>query len=589
LDGAVRPEIPVRKKETIRPRIPPGTWLIPAIIFLFINPARAQLSPGELSRPHAHLEGITACANCHQLGRREVGARCLDCHVEIKAMRDGGPGLHSGEDYGECVDCHNEHHGRDFELVYWPDGRLNFKHDVLGYELTGAHRELECRRCHNVRNVVDPKRLRRWNKEFDRTYLGLDRACASCHHDPHAGALTGGPRQRTCAGCHDTGHWKPATGFDHDRSTFPLTGRHEQVDCVKCHRTRGEPVTVGDAKVAVAVFTPQEHASCTACHRDPHAGTLGPNCSQCHTTEGWLRINGEAFDHGRTRYPLEGRHAGVACAGCHDQGRKKPEFAACRDCHRDAHDGARLSRPNLTVCEDCHSVDGFRPARYTLARHGSSAFPLTGAHRATPCFACHEPLASDAPSKSVYAKAPDLAPGHAACTDCHRDPHLGQTARVRDPAGETGCAACHGEDTWRRPRFDHAVTRFELDGAHARVDCRNCHKPLRRDGEFELTFKNTALDCAGCHNDPHRGQFTERHSLPTGQVDCAHCHVTTDWFAEKFDHEKDSRFPLRGAHEKVACGTCHIPGPEDGGRMVRFKPLPVDCRSCHGNDPKGKS
>ena len=48
------------------------------------------------------------------------------------------------------------------------------------------------------------------------------------------------------------------------------------------------------------------------------------------------------------------------------------------------------------------------------------------------------------------------------------------------------------------------------------------------------------------------------------------------------------RFPLRGGHEKVACATCHIPRAEDEGKMVRFKPLPTDCRSCHGNDGKGQ-
>ena len=212
-----------------RPLTSGSLLLITALIITIAAPARAQLSPGDLSSAHEELEGLKKCSNCHQLGKREVGPRCLDCHVEIKAMREGGRGLHAGDDLGQCVDCHVEHHGRDYELVFWPDGRENFKHDVLGYEMTGAHLKLACRQCHNVKNVVDPGKLRGWKKEFDRTYLGLAQDCLSCHADPHAGALTGGPEQKTCTACHGTEAWKPASGFDHDLDVLPaeLRGRHE--------------------------------------------------------------------------------------------------------------------------------------------------------------------------------------------------------------------------------------------------------------------------------------------------------------------------------------------------------------------------
>ena len=585
----------MRGMETFLSRFAAGCTLI---LLLNINPATslAQLSPGDLTNAHSHLEGLKKCSSCHKLGQRNVGPKCLDCHTEIKAMRDGGRGLHSGEDFATCVDCHNEHHGRDYELVFWPDGQENFKHDVLGYEMTGAHLKLKCRQCHDVKHVTDPAQLRAWKKEFNRTYLGLEQDCLSCHKDPHEGTLTGGPKQTTCTSCHDTEKWKPVPSFNHDKSEFPLTGKHQKVDCAKCHQAKGKPVTVGTAKVAVAIFKPQAHQNCTTCHKDPHANTLGPNCTQCHTTEGWLQINGESFDHSKTKYPLQGRHAGVSCGQCHDNGRKKPVYAACQDCHRDAHDSVRLKKPKLMVCEDCHTVAGFRPAGFTMARHSESPFPLRGAHQATPCFSCHKPLANQAPAKSVYAKAADLKPKHQACTDCHRDPHLGQTDKLTNAAGETGCVACHQETTWRSPGFDHGTTKFALVDRHATAACTACHKPTRKAGQVELVFQNAPKNCAGCHDDVHGSQFADRKTADGQATDCAACHVSLDWFAEKFDHEKDSRFPLRGGHEKVACQTCHIPRPQDNGRLVHFKPLPVDCRSCHGNaqvepseSPKGKS
>jgi len=509
-------------------------------------------------------------------------------------MRAGGPGLHANEDFANCVDCHVEHQGRDYELIFWPDGRENFKHDALGYEMTGAHLKLDCRQCHGVKHVADPGQLRAWNKEFTSTWLGLERECLSCHRDPHDGALTGGPKRTTCTDCHGTDNWKPAAGFDHDKAAFPLTGKHQRVDCNKCHQNQGEPVTSGQAKVRVAIFKPQPHQNCTTCHQDPHSGALGPNCTQCHTTAGWLQINGEAFDHTKTRYPLEGRHAGVSCGQCHGQGRKKPAFANCQDCHGDAHDARRLARSQLMACEECHSVAGFQPTKYSMAQHAESPFPLRGAHRATACFSCHKPLASQvsankASPKSVYARAVNLAPAHQACTDCHRDPHLGQTATTAGPDGKAGCVACHQETTWRRPVFDHAQTKFALDGRHAAAQCTACHKPTRNAGQVELAFQGAPQNCAGCHDDVHGGEFKDR-TTPDGQtIDCSACHVTVDWFAEKFDHETDSRFPLRGGHENVACATCHIPrpqiDPESTQRLVHFKPLPVDCRSCHGDPP----
>ncbi len=569
------------------------TPLVVIVLSVFnFGPALAQLSPGDLSEAHAHLDGLKKCSSCHKLGQRDVGPKCLACHQEIAAMRQGGPGLHAGADFAECTDCHNEHNGRDYDLVFWPDGQENFTHYVLGYEPTGAHLKLQCRQCHDVKHVVDPGRLRAWHKEFNRTWLGLDQQCVSCHADPHAGALTGGLQQKTCAGCHGTEKWRPAAGFDHDTSEFPLTGKHEKVDCAKCHRGRGKPVTVGDAKLAVAVFKPEAHENCTTCHKDPHADTLGPNCTQCHTTAGWLQINGESFDHSRTQYPLQGRHAGVSCAQCHANGRKKPAYARCRDCHRDAHDSAANQRPALMVCEDCHTVAGFKPATYTMARHAESVFPLRGGHQATPCFSCHQPLSGAAPAKSVYAKAADLLPDHQACTACHRDPHLRQTAKVNGPLGQTGCTACHSEDSWRQPDFDHAVTAFPLTDRHAAATCTACHKKARRAGEVELPFQGAARHCAGCHEDIHGGELAQRLTTDQTAVDCGGCHVTVDWFAEKFDHETDSRFPLRGGHEKVACQTCHLPRPQDNQRLVHFKPLPVDCRGCHGNSKstqEGKS
>jgi len=357
------------------------------------------------------------------------------------------------------------------------------------------------------------------------------------------------------------------------------------VTCAKCHKSQGKPVAVGQKTIRVPVFKPLASANCTACHKDEHRGTLGPNCTKCHNTKGWLDIDGKAFDHSTTRYPLLGKHAGVICAQCHSNHNKKPLFARCQDCHRDAHNSQGLARPKLMACENCHTVAGFRPAEFTMTDHGETVFPLSGAHLATPCFSCHKPLAQG-DAKSVYAKAADLAPAHTACIDCHRDPHLGQTRKIQNAAGQTACLACHNTASWRSPVFDHGQTKFALQDQHAQQTCVKCHKPIRRKGQLEMPFQGVSAHCAACHDDVHRGEFAPRKTADGQAIDCAGCHVTVDWFAEKFDHDRDSRFALRGGHEQVACAKCHLLRPEDKGKLVIFKPLPTDCRDCHGKNPQ---
>ncbi len=66
--------------------------LLPAVALLMAAiavPAVAQLSPGDLARPHAGLEGMANCVSCHELGEGPSDRLCLDCHAEIdQACRD---------------------------------------------------------------------------------------------------------------------------------------------------------------------------------------------------------------------------------------------------------------------------------------------------------------------------------------------------------------------------------------------------------------------------------------------------------------------------------------------------------------------
>jgi hypothetical protein len=314
------------------------------------------------------------------------------------------------------------------------------------------------------------------------------------------------------------------------------------------------------------------HDRCSGCHTDPHGGTLGATCTDCHSPAGWKEGSLAAFDHGRTGFPLRGRHRRVACRSCHGDGpQTRPlPHENCSDCHRDVH-SARPTRARAGRCLNCHDEDGFNPARFTLASHDTTGFPLRGAHRAVPCVACHAPV------ESASGRVVPLKPAHAACTDCHADPHGPSVSRWMS---DTGCVTCHGEDSWRGVAFDHDRTGWRLSGRHAQADCRTCHRGGEATGaRGDLVFAVADTACASCHADAHRGQFTAGGLTAC----CERCHQPGAWNTLVFDHERDSAFALTGTHARLACNRCHPRDTDDEGIYVRYRPLGRACADCHAD------
>jgi len=540
-----------------------------AILWIVLSggpPAYGQLSPGDLHRSHAFLEGVENCGKCHSPDRRNLSEQCLECHTAIKERQMKGSGLHASAEYKQCELCHSEHHGRDFKLVYFKDGIQAFDHAKTGYVLGGRHAQLDCRQCHNRGHLTNSEGLARQAVNLDSTYLGLTAACLSCHPDRHQNQLS-----QECAQCHWFDRWTPASRFTHEATAYPLTGRHRQADCGKCHPPLGD--AGGASELQIIKYKPIRHQQCSDCHKDVHSGRLGSQCTDCHTTEGWKRVNAAEFDHNRTRYPLRGRHAAVKCQQCHNEKTDSREirFAHCLDCHRDYHKGAFADRAQGGACEECHSVDGFRPAAFSLARHDSTDYPLLGAHRAIPCDQCHHP-AKNKSDGYVFTFTSTR------CRDCHRDPHEGQVNRWL-AAG--GCEGCHSVRMWTEVTFDHSKTDFPLAGKHRTANCVACHHEGSREAPQKVSFVRLGTKCEGCHRDIHEGQFV-RTAAANGSG-CDRCHVADDWTPVRFDHQRDARFVLDGAHARVPCKSCHFQtaARQDGSAYVLYRPLDTACVSCH--------
>lgn len=537
------------------PKVRSSTHHIFTIVTLtLVRPAMAQFSPGDLSRPHAQLEGTQNCVKCHEVGKEISGAKCLSCHEEIARVVQARHGFHGSVPERKCRACHKEHLGRDVETMIFD--RKVFDHATTGFALTGKHAAAACETCHQ-QSMMRDKFIRDLVERTGRkSFLGLDTSCRSCHDDRHAGTLGG-----ECSTCHSTTSWTPAPGFDHSKTRFALAGKHMRVECSKCH------VSFAGRSAATMTFMVKSFSDCNSCHASPHKdGFSGQACSSCHSTEGWYTIAGRAFNHDLTGFRLKGRHAKVKCEGCHRQGGTgtrslRIAHERCTDCHEDYHGGVFMAG-YTNDCERCHTENGFRPSTFTLAQHNTLEFTLTGAHGAIPCSGCH--------SAGSYGK-PVFRFQSRTCEGCHRDVHGGQFA---DRMREQGCAACHTTSSWTSTTFDHSTTRFPLQGQHGKIPCGKCHTPRGRNGVMQ--FAGLRLECATCHRDPHAGQFKEG-SLAR----CESCHATESWHALVFNHNTQSRFALTGAHSRLACRVCHVEETIAGAVVLRFKPLPTGCEGCH--------
>lgn len=545
-----------------------GGWLLLALLWALT--AQAQLSPGKLAKAHQQLEGLTRCTQCHELGKPVDGARCLECHTALKARVQAGKGFHAGKRVKEkaCVVCHSDHHGRDFQLIFWEKGDKAFSHSETGWELEGRHAEAKCRTCH--RPELLPKAFAsRTDLNKTRTYLGLPKDCRACHRDEHQDQLGD-----DCASCHDARAWDRVR-FDHHKARFALTGAHQDLACAACHKA--ELPRVKEASFVVekegggpAVrYKNLAYSRCTDCHQDPHDGRLGADCATCHTTASFRTRAGD-FDHSRTRYPLTGAHRQVACDQCHkgpEPGRGRPAHGDCTPCHIDPHAGQFSGREPRLACSSCHGTGAFKPSDFGLSRHQSSPAPLQGAHLAVGCGDCHKAAAPDQPLRFRLA---GRGFSGQTCLDCHEDVHQ------RSETSGQGCLECHSQDSWPVRAFDHSRTRFALAGKHAEVACAQCHLSTTAP---RVPLAGVQTQCAGCHEDPHRGQFELDSQKPAA---CERCHTPQDWKETSFSHAA-SRFPLDGKHQNVACVACH-PSEEDGkGRFTRYKPLGIRCEDCHGS------
>jgi len=185
-----------------------------------------------------------ACNKCHTgpTEGKKMPLDCFSCHRLDDA--------HKGQQGEKCERCHNQRG--------WRVG-VRFEHDLTRFPLIGLHAVAPCEGCH-----------------VGTTFKNTARNCIDCHkkddaHKQHLGD--------NCAYCHNPNGWD-LWQYDHNsQSKFQLTGAHEELECLACHR---EPVK---EKISMG-------KSCASCHRkdDIHRGEFGRDCDRCHNSVAFNQI-----------------------------------------------------------------------------------------------------------------------------------------------------------------------------------------------------------------------------------------------------------------------------------------------------------
>jgi hypothetical protein len=282
----------------------------------------------------AHTAPPRQCTDCHVNSNYNLtSTACATCHMNDYNTATSPVNHITAHFPTACEGCH--------DTVLWTNGK--FDHATTGFPLTGAHvaPPRQCTDCHVNNN-----------------YSLNSALCYSCHQKDYAGtnnpahASAGFPT--TCELCHSTSVWTDST-FNHNTTTFPLTGSHivPPRQCTDCHVNNNYTTLP---------------TTCIGCHQSDYNNTTNPGhsaqqqffpttCQNCHNTTAWT---GATFNHSQyTRFPTSHGNANNVCSTCHTNSNDYAVFQ-CTGCHG-GNNSANFSHPrvsgyvyNSINCYQCH-------------------------------------------------------------------------------------------------------------------------------------------------------------------------------------------------------------------------------------------
>ncbi|HJW29464.1 MAG TPA: hypothetical protein VJ508_09440, partial [Saprospiraceae bacterium] len=311
----------------------------------------------------AHALIADQCVTCHNGDYNNTPNTCVGCH-QNDYNQTNNPDHQVLQFSTDCATCHTE--------VAWSPAEYA-EHDNQYFPIyTGAHGGTwdQCNDCHTNPN----------------NYSVF--TCVTCHtntetNQQHTGVGGYIYQSAACLACHPTGEAQGS--FNHNNSSFPLTGGHQGVDCIECHANGYQN-------------TPTE---CVACHQTDYNQSSNPShtnlglstdCVTCHTTDpNW---DPALFPIHNNYWVFQGAHVAISndCVLCHN-GDYNNTPNTCYGCHQS--DYNQTNNPNHlaanfpTTCETCHSQNAWVPANWD---HDGLYFPIySGSHQNAwdQCNDCH--------------------------------------------------------------------------------------------------------------------------------------------------------------------------------------------------------
>lgn len=349
--------------------------------------------------------------------------------------------------------------------------------------------------------------------------------------------------------------------------------------------------------------------------QSPHK-KLKLECETCHVPVAFDEIQ---FDHGTTRFTLDGAHESAACLLCHSIEDFSIVEKACVSCHEDVHLGELGA-----VCEKCHVTSAWNIFDGEEI-HSRTNFPLIGRHLLIDCESCHHGQLANSFSRTSSR-----------CVDCHQNDYLATTNPNHVAGGfSTECEDCHrmtgfvpatmpNHDPFfpifsgtHRGQWDDCAICHTDPGNSKIFSCLNCHEhrqdamdPAHRDMPG-YSYASTA--CYDCHPTGERGNFlahdAEFFPIYSGThrnqwAECLECH--TDVANSRafscltcHEHRRDAMDPahvgMSGySYASNACYNCHPTGVKGNfvDHDVQFFPIYsgthnnqwAECLECH-TDP----
>jgi len=387
---------------------------------------------------HAPASGFApTCFECHSPHSRSQD------HMLRSAIDRGAPVETQLADNSFCLACH---------AGFGPFANVS-KTDVQG--IAGgvvATSIVEATTDHMADNAMAVSTTR-----YDPEGSGVGR-CDTCHMPRTAGEGVGGE---------DAAGWAVGDHAGHEfQNIWPRASElHGMTNsCNVCHPTRegdrvqaiikewATPGTDGDT-----TFHSDTPRSFQNGIKNPNNGTGGVPCVQCHTTEGFIRIQvrGEETDQDDWNEML-----GDAIS--HDEG------ISCRACHGSDSDGELtngsqpLRFPKAELCGRCHNDETIKFEDFRddgeIVRHPQREM-LDGT------------AGSEVPGSGNYGNTAHSSSGlfGGRCVSCHFDTQIGDATHDFQVKVET-CGKCHsGLDTFDRPALGDYDGNGEVEGIQTEV------------------------------------------------------------------------------------------------------------------------